>query len=84
MGYLLPPGTPVYCLFPNFSRPTLVHLDLDAKDLVLLEYDFVFDPEDGLWASRTARVKWRWNPHLHPNYTLFQALHTKLKFMKAI
>jgi len=35
-------------------------------------------PKDGLWASWGARLIWNTYPHLHPHYSLFNALYTHL------
>jgi len=42
-------------------------------------YLFMYDPKDGLWATQGVRKVWNDKPHLHPHYTLFQALYNILK-----
>jgi len=39
---------------------------------------FRWCPKDGLWASSAARQLWDMYPHLHPHYSLFNALYIHL------
>lgn len=78
-GEDLPIGTPVYTC--RGSNMTPIMLFIDENDFILLKNDFIYEPSDELWASRMARVKWHFNPHIHPNYTLFQAIYSKLKLI---
>jgi hypothetical protein len=39
---------------------------------------FVFDPNDGLFASEYSREYWRDYPYRHPHCTLFQMIYNKL------
>lgn len=42
-------------------------------------HTYIFDPHDELWATKGIRELWRKKPFLHPHYTLFQAIYSKLE-----
>jgi hypothetical protein len=41
--------------------------------------NYIFDPNDKLWATKLVRITWDRKNHHHPHCTLFQILHKKLE-----
>lgn len=89
-GDKLEKGTEVYMLEcyrkdPRGIRHYLIQKNyigqLRRNELTLdLEYyKFIFDPLDGLWATDGVRKAWVKKPFLHPHFTLFDAIYSKLR-----
>lgn len=74
MGYDFKESTPGYMGYYDFRKYERFfwHSVVDIKDNP--DYNFVYDPVDGLWATFMLRIKWKEFPYRHPHYTLFQAI----------
>jgi hypothetical protein len=70
----LPIGTHLYYVG---SRNRITYNIVRANN----EYskNYIFDSNDGLWATQWARKIWEKQPCQHPNCTLFDILNKKLK-----
>ena len=73
VGYLLPTGTTVY-----FNHASKV---LQCGDFFSY-LDYVYDPNDGLWASDSTRLFWAKFPHIHPHATLFSILRVHCEILE--
>jgi hypothetical protein len=70
MGEELPPGTVVYVKSYDEVFAT-VH--------IYPHLEFIFDPNDEMYASELAREFWTDNPQRHPKCTLFNILYKNLE-----
>jgi len=71
IGYRLPTGTIAY-VYPD-------HDTIWRCDGLNFPYlNFHFDPQDGLYASKSVRTYWVTYPETHPHATLFEILYKKL------
>jgi hypothetical protein len=69
----LPIGTHIYYVGSR-NRVTYAEVQYD------IEYskNYIFDSNDGLWATKFARSRWEKYPQQHPHCTLFEILYKKL------
>ena len=83
LGTRLQSGTRVYfcedgCKNGVYEEWGLSHiLSFDKYDDCHI-YNYIFNPDDGLWATYIARQLWEKHPHSHPHCTLFDMLYNKL------
>jgi hypothetical protein len=82
-GYEMPEGTVLYFLTyccVNFRSYGYVKTTRSVKDKPhLAGLQYVYDPNDGLLASRNVRKFWEEYPYSHPHCTLFSLLYKKLE-----
>jgi hypothetical protein len=74
-GSALPNDTEVYIYAEN-NQKLLARKESVSRYPYLL---FIFDPNDGLWASINVREYWDYHPQKHPCITLFGILYKKLE-----
>ena len=77
--YFLPEGTPLYHHLPSYASTGVAVECLLKDDSKVYFGAYIFDPEDGLWATYHARQVWRNCPSLYPRCTLFGILYKKLQ-----
>ena len=77
----LPEGTLVYSVGCISGQLTVLSKTI-KKDVLhkLNGVACIFNPEDGLWATKWARQVWELYPYQHPHCTLFELLHKKLEY----
>lgn len=78
LGSNLSDGTEVYYMNCN-ARPYRDVIKLNQDQDYTLQLTYLFDLEDGLWATSFSRQEWRLSPHLHPGFTLFSFLYKNLE-----
>jgi hypothetical protein len=71
--YMLPIGTHLYYVFAGSVTFSIVRANNEYSN------NYLFDSNDGLWATQWAREIWEKQPCQHPNRTLFDILNEKLK-----
>lgn len=72
-------GTVVYILEFPYSRRSIRKYQIDYFSVVKFHrYIYIYDPQDGLWATEGVRRVWRKHIFLHPHCTLFALLYKKL------
>ena len=54
-------------------------LKLEFDDTVVVALNFIYDPNDKLYATPAIRYKWKRKPYKHPYSTLFDLLQQELK-----
>jgi hypothetical protein len=75
-AYELPLCTVVY-ISAHKVHPIVWRTELEAYTYRFVK--FVYDPHDGLWATKYTRKVWGILPDLHPHCTLFQHLYKNLE-----
>jgi len=77
-GCKLPEGTLVYVYFTSNNY----FLGNTVRRIALCGFSFlnnyIFDPQDELYATEGVRSYWKLHPELHPHATLFEMLYKKL------
>lgn len=76
-GKDLPGGTPLYCVRTTCNQFSFVRIIKD-NSLAYVQ-DYIFDPNDGLWATEFVRAYWKREPQYHPHCALFYLLYKKLE-----
>lgn len=74
-GSELPNGTVVYV---KYHRDKTYHKVMSEQSSYR-HLEFIYDPNDGLFASELAREYWNDRPQYHPCLTLFYLLYKKLE-----
>lgn len=50
-----------------------------VQSSILIYFQYIFDPYDGLYASKLTRSLWKLHPETHPHATLFDMVYKKLE-----